>query len=130
MMMSDLMEHLRKVKKQAAEIERLEARIKCDHAILQGAKKAMVEAVAEIEKTALIMLEQAKALDKLLHDIERLRAALESIVGQTNDQYFEGVWREVNSTAIEALKENERCKPHNWRLPCSRCEALKENDNE
>ncbi|MGY8962526.1 MAG: hypothetical protein ACKVKT_03110 [Rhodospirillales bacterium] len=37
--------------------------------------------------------------------IAKLEDALRSIVGQTDDQFVDGVWREVNTTAREALKE-------------------------
>jgi hypothetical protein len=65
--------------------------------------KAVIAAAAAIEKTALIMLEQAKALDKLLHDIERLRGAIEKAlpnIHQEND-------REAYEILGQALKEND-----------------------
>ena len=40
--------------------------------------------------------------------IERLEAALQSIIGQTDDQFVDGVWREVNTTAREALDSKEQ----------------------
>jgi len=42
---------------------------------------------------------------KLEAQLEKYKTALESIVGQTDDQFVGGVWREVNSTALEALQE-------------------------
>ena len=46
--------------------------------------------------------------ESLQADVERYREALESIVGQTDDQMLDGVWREVNTTAQTALKPTEK----------------------
>ena len=45
----------------------------------------------------LLNLETARA--------DRYKSALESIVGQTSDQFYEGIWREVNYTAQAALED-------------------------
>ena len=63
------------------------------------------EAADEIER----LTEYAKVSDSesvLAEErIATLEAALTSIVGQTDDQFVDGVCREVNTTAREALKE-------------------------
>ena len=55
------------------------------------------------------------AIDSALQDqaeeyeyrIAELEEALRSIIGQTDDQFHEGIWREVNSTALAAIGETE-----------------------
>ena len=48
-----------------------------------------------------------KYVDEQQAEINDYKEALESIVGQTDDQYVDGVWREVNTTAQQALDKHK-----------------------
>ena len=62
--------------------------------------------IAELEaKLKLIgpAVEMADHIVELRTKLERYENALRSIVGQTDDQMVDGIWREVNTTAEQAL---------------------------
>ena len=60
----------------------------------------------------LVSMHKYEALEAELEDAQKIitkyKKALTSIVGQTDDQMVDGVWREINSTALEALNKQEK----------------------
>jgi len=117
------------------EIEQLEAKVgKTNHYIIDNARQAEKIEQLEAENTKLqAAVNHACSTGKILQmtdRIEQLEAALRSIVGQTDDQFHEGVWREVNSTAKAALGgEDAGCslcddplaRMPSWENHCPRC---------
>ena len=101
--MSDLIERLRRV-------------IIVDGLEMPGPDALHGEAADEIERLTDKLLHSDRKeieacyrkMDSLEADNEKLRAALQSIVGQTDDQFVDGVWREVNTTAKEALAVEDK----------------------
>ena len=51
---------------------------------------------------------QANRIGRFKERIAKLERALKSIVGQTDDQMLDGVWREVNTTALAAIADMEQ----------------------
>jgi hypothetical protein len=105
------------------EIERLNAEVERQKSTIESFQiQALAENNTCLEQAykidRLTALDGATEIERLYADIEhglgveaayreriaKLEAALTSIVGQTDDQFVDGVWREVNTTAREALE--------------------------
>jgi hypothetical protein len=98
---SDLIERLRhEYCDGACEKNRFEAADEIGRLTAEGAlKDGVIDGLNEEHQALKLHYGRLRA------EVSKYRKALESIVGQTDDQYVDGIWREVNSTALDALAE-------------------------
>ena len=108
-----------KIESQAAEIERLTvalitSNVKHSGLIIKFHKDSAEWGVNSLHQVGLLQKRIAE-LESDDHEwylqakrIEKLERALKSIVGQTDDQMLDGVWREVNTTALAAIADMEQ----------------------
>ena len=116
---NDVYEAADKIESQAAEIERLTvalitSNVKHSGLIIKFHKDSAEWGVNSLHQVGLLQKRIAE-LESDDHEwylqakrIEKLERALKSIVGQTDDQMLDGVWREVNTTALAAIADMEQ----------------------